>query len=149
MPLYPLKCSSCGDESERFCAHSSLPEQRCGCGAGLVLDWTRMSVVTDRSFYGEKQTTSVVHQFHPSEVKDVRQAGIFTAGRIHDNGLVTFRNRGEERRFAKEMHEARIKYDPAYMQAKKLNDSTKARRSGKPSVFKQRLAERRKARGLG
>ena len=90
---------------------------------------------TEPTFYGQR-AESVMHQFSPREIKDVRKAGV-TAGRICDKtGRVSFDSRSDERAFSRQLHSVRQVADPAYQMAKSLKETRERRAaegcSGRP-----------------
>lgn len=141
MPLYPLRCLACQHLFEELCHHSVRHAQTCPkCGAAETeVNIGELTFATERVFSGS-EAYSVMHECHPSEVQDYRRK--FPTARVDDSGRISFDSRGDQRKFAKQMHEFREKNDPAYALAKEL----KAARQKKPaSKERTALAKRRMA----
>ncbi len=131
MPLFPVICPN-GHRHEALCAFADLPKQRCEtCGAKVEHDLRSQQITVGRTFYGQG-SVSRAHFFHPSEVREARQVmgpALDSDSQIHDTGHVTFRNRGQERKFGERMSQLRAA-SPTSQKITALNAAAKARKAG-------------------
>jgi len=103
MPMYDLRCATCRHEWEAFHAmrnpHPDCP--RCGGSSWSV----PTAVKLDRVFHGESEELSVVEGWNPKEVEEARaelgKHNPDAANCIKDNGDVYFRDRAQQRTYAK------------------------------------------------
>lgn len=100
MPEYALRCR-CGERFDVACPFSRRDEQPCpACSATAApVDWERQNIRTEREFSSGEQL-SFTEGCHPREVPILRKH--ITAGTIHDNGRVSFKNRQEQRQYVKQ-----------------------------------------------
>lgn len=104
MPIYPVKCPSCGSAWEQFSSMSERDAIACQCGQCPVdTDYRQLKPRNaDREFCGSQQESQLWF-FRPSEVKAARQALGESGNCIRDDGKVVFTRRSEERAFATKM----------------------------------------------
>ncbi len=102
--ITPTTCQ-CGWSGELLFSADEGWRKKCpGCGQALSRDGTHGR---GRRWYGNRrfagsEETSVTKGFHPREVPFVRKH--ITAGKISDQGDVTFSDRAEEQRFQKQFN---------------------------------------------
>lgn len=110
MPVYPISCSKCHFNGDTFAKVAELDQDGrvlCPeCGERAPQDYSRKQVGSgNREFHGKAQE-SVTEWFHPAEVAEARQTFGERAGQcIQDNGTVRFKDRAQQREYAKKRNE--------------------------------------------
>ena len=106
MPIYPIKCPCCHFAGDCFAKVAELDELgrvSCPeCGERATQNYAAKTVgVGVREFHGQSQE-SLVHAFHPAEVTEARETfGAEGANCIQNDGSVRFKNRAEQKQFAR------------------------------------------------
>ena len=101
MILYTLKCPKCKLCFEKVARHQDRDKIRCpACRARRVEpNFDELRIRGHRVFIG-KEAQSYLHGFHPDDVAEARKA--LPGWDIHDDGTVTFKDRGHYRSCMKE-----------------------------------------------
>lgn len=108
--IYPIACNKCHFHGDVFAKVADLDPDGCilcpECGSRAPQDYARKSVGSgNREFHGKTQE-SITEWFHPKEVAEARQTFGERAGQcIQDNGTVRFKDRAEQREYAKRRDE--------------------------------------------
>lgn len=103
MPNYVLKCLACEHKWERFSKVSERLDCSCPlCNGQPVIDIAAQGVpgVGNPEFHGQK-AVSLMEGFHPTEVNDARRSMPAVGHCIRDDGSVKFRDREEQKKYAK------------------------------------------------
>ncbi len=102
MPIYPVECPTCHHKFEAFARVDGRHDIPCekGCAGACSIDFAGLLPKPERRFSGTG-AVSVVHGFHPDETNEARRLYPDHQHCIKDKGEVTFRDRSEERSFAK------------------------------------------------
>lgn len=108
--IYPIACNKCHFAGDVFAkvadldpnGHVLCPE----CGHRAPQDYTKKNIANgNREFHGQTQE-SITEWFHPKEVAEARQTFGERAGQcIQDNGTVKFKDRAQQREYAKRRDE--------------------------------------------
>lgn len=104
MPIYSVKCESCGAQSEQFHSMNEAHQPCEHCKGTCSVDYTRQTFMRERHFSGTERN-SVMYGFHPDEVQEARMDFGSTGADISDDGTVSFDKRSVQVAFAKRWNE--------------------------------------------
>ncbi len=112
MPIYQTRCRCCGHQSDQYARVSARNRIRCeACGGRTEITFDGVRVANgNREFRGANQT-SKCEQWVPGDVPYARKLLGTLGSCIQNDGTVKFKDRGEQRRYVRELakHEARAK----------------------------------------